>query len=319
MADIGQDIDRAKELLLHNDIVGIPTETVYGLAGNALNEEVILKIYEVKNRPKFDPFIAHTNALEKMEPFIKEIPDRAGILASQFWPGPLTLLLEKKDSIPDLLTSGNDRVAIRIPNHPLILRLLEQLNFPLAAPSANPFGYVSPTTAHHVNTQLGSEISYILDGGECNIGVESTIIGFENEEPIVYRLGGIPIESIEEIIGRVKLKINMSSDPSAPGMLKSHYSPGRKIRIGNIEEHLKQMNSETTGVISFQHRFNVPSENLFILSERGDLLETARNIFKALREMDKPHIKEILVEFVPDHGLGKAVNDRLRRSAVINT
>ena len=317
MAVIGQDIEQAKKLLNHGEVVGIPTETVYGLAGNALNEKAILKIYEVKNRPKFDPLIAHTNSLDKVEKLVKHIPDQAAILAENFWPGPLTLLLDKVDSVPDLLTSGHPRVAVRIPNHPLTLELLSAIDFPLAAPSANPFGYVSPVTAEHVEAQLGERIEYILDGGPCQVGLESTIIGFEDDSAVVYRLGGIPVEEIRKLIGEVQVKVNVSSDPAAPGMLKSHYSPGIQLTIGNISQELKSRDPKSTGIISFSQTYPVPEEHTFVLSHAGDLNEAARNIFKALRKMDNPAISHVLAEFVPDEGLGKAINDRLRRASAV--
>jgi len=315
VAIIGNSIQEAKEWLEKNDVVGIPTETVYGLAGNALREEPILRIFEVKNRPKFDPLIAHTDSVDKIKGLIKQFPDQALMLAERFWPGPLTLLLDKKEIVPDILTSGHDRVAVRIPNHPLSLRLLSEIEFPLAAPSANPFGYVSPISANHVEDQLGDKIPYILDGGESRVGVESTIIGFEKDAPTIYRLGGLEIEEIEKVIGRVEMNINVSSDPSAPGMIKSHYSPGKQMKLGEIAQNLKNVDRNTTGVISFTDHFDVDDRNLFVLSPSGDLREAARNIFKALRKMDQPHIKTILAELVPEKGLGKAINDRLKRAS----
>ena len=296
--------------------MAIPTETVYGLAGNALSEEAILKIYAAKKRPKFNPLIAHTNSLEKVSQLVQAIPPEAQLLADRFWPGPLTILLDKKSNIPDLLTSGLDRVAIRIPNLSLTLILLENLPFPLAAPSANPFGYVSPTRAHHVQDQLGETIPYILDGGSCKIGLESTIVGFEAGEVVIYRLGGTRVEEIEEIVGEVRINVNESSNPAAPGMLKSHYSPGRKLIIGDIGGNLKNLNPETTGVLSFKDSYDVPLQNQVILSKSGDLDEAARNIFSALRQFDRPEIEVILAEYLPKEGLGKAINDRLRRAAV---
>ena len=316
MAEIGKDIARAKHLLENDDVVGIPTETVYGLAGNALNENAILKIYSVKNRPKFDPLIAHTNSLDKVKGMVRDVPEKAAQLAEAFWPGPLTILLNKKPEVPDLLTSGLDRVAVRIPNHPLTLALLAELDFPLAAPSANPFGYVSPTSAQHVQDQLGDKIQYILDGGQCHIGLESTIVGFEGEDVVIYRLGGTRVEAIEDVVGKASIQVNESSNPAAPGMLKSHYSPGRKMIIGDIAENLKGLNLKSTGVLSFHTTHDVPEQNQVVLSRSGDMDEAARNIFAALRKMDQPHIDVILAEFVPQEGLGKAINDRLRRAAV---
>lgn len=316
VAEIGIDIDKAKDLLRAGEVIGIPTETVYGLAGNALDEDAILKIYSVKNRPKFDPLIAHTDSLAKVVKLVKEIPTQAHELANAFWPGPLTILLEKKKIVPDLLTSGLNRVAVRIPDHPLTFQLLSDLEFPLAAPSANPFGYVSPTSAQHVQDQLGEKIPYVLDGGMCQVGLESTIVGFEDDQVVVYRLGGTKVEAIEEVVGKVKIQVNESSNPAAPGMLKSHYSPGRKMILGSIEENLKNLDPKTTGIISFKKSFEVPEQNLAVLSQSGDLDEAARNIFSALRKMDQPHIEVILAEYLPKEGLGKAINDRLRRAAV---
>ncbi|WP_436515545.1 L-threonylcarbamoyladenylate synthase [Ekhidna sp. To15] len=316
MAEIGNDIAKAKTLLCTGEVVAIPTETVYGLAGNALDEKSILKIYTVKNRPKFDPLIAHVDTLEKVENLVHEIPDQAMALAEQFWPGPLTILLSKKAEVPDLLTSGLDRIAVRIPNHPLTQDLLSQLDFPVAAPSANPFGYVSPTSAEHVQNQLGEKIKYILDGGPCRIGLESTIVGFEDGKTVVYRLGGTKVEDIQSIVGKVEIKVNMSSNPAAPGMLKSHYSPGRKMLVGDIEQNLKSLDSANTGVISFSTSHDVPESNMAVLSATGDLDEAARNIFAALRKMDQPHINTVLAEVLPNEGLGRAINDRLKRASV---
>ncbi|RED97047.1 L-threonylcarbamoyladenylate synthase [Marinoscillum furvescens] len=318
MAEIGTNIADAVTLLREGKLVAMPTETVYGLAGNALNEAAILDIFKVKNRPKFDPLIAHTNSLEKVKAIVSHLPYKAQQLAEAFWPGPLTMLLEKKSHIPDLLTSGLPTVAVRIPKHPVALELLGELDFPLAAPSANPFGYVSPTTAHHVDKQLGSKIPYILDGGECSIGIESTIVGFdENEEAIVYRLGGKQIEDIEAVVGSVHIQVNHSSDPMAPGMLKSHYAPGKTLRIGDLENLMAEHSNETYGVISYQRQFeHLDADRQITLSPSGNLDEAARNLFGALRSMDERGVSIILTEKFPDIGLGRAINDRLKRASV---
>ena len=197
MAEIGKDISKAKELLERGELVAIPTETVYGLAGNALNVAAIAKIFATKNRPHFDPLIVHVSHFNSINSFASAIPEKAKQLAQEFLPGPLTLLLKRKKIIPDLVTSGLETVGIRCPNHELTLNLLKELSYPLAAPSANPFGYISPTKASHVNDQLGDKIKYILDGGDCEVGIESTIVGFENDKAIIYRLGGLSIEKIE--------------------------------------------------------------------------------------------------------------------------
>ena len=317
MAVIGTDIDAAAELLRNGKLVAIPTETVYGLAGNALIDDAILEIFKVKRRPKFDPLIAHTDSLDKVKSYVKRIPEVALKLADAFWPGPLTILLEKQEHIPDLLTSGLPAVAVRMPNHPLTTALLKQLDFPLAAPSANPFGYVSPTSAQHVEDQLGTKIPYILDGGQCSIGIESTIIGFdEQEKPIIYRLGGKKIEDIEAVVGKVKLKINHSSDPMAPGMLKSHYAPSKRVIIGKLDMLIERFKNQNFGIISFHKKFNeISEEKQIVLSPSKDLSEAARNLFSALRIMDQKNIDLILTEKFPEEGLGAAINDRLKRAA----
>ncbi len=190
MATIGNDILQAKKLLLEGELVAIPTETVYGLAANALNPEAVTQIFVVKERPSFDPLIVHVASIDQAQQFITAVPEKAIQLARHFWPGPLTLVLPKQSIIPDIVTSGLSTVGIRCPDHDLTRQLLSELPFPLAAPSANPFGYVSPTTAEHVNNQLGHKIKYILDGGPCRIGLESTIVGFENDQAVIYRSPG---------------------------------------------------------------------------------------------------------------------------------
>lgn len=316
MAEIGKDIQKAVDILKAGNVVGIPTETVYGLAGNAFDPKAVTRIFEVKNRPSFDPLIVHTHAIEKVQGFVQSIPEQALLLARIFWPGPLTLLLPRTNAIPDLVTSGLDTVAVRIPNHSLTLELLAKLDFPLAAPSANPFGYVSPTQPAHVNEQLGEKIPYVLDGGHCSVGVESTIVGFDKEQPVIYRLGGIPVEAIEKIIGTVTLQPRSGPKPNAPGMLKSHYAPKKKVIIGNINQLLQKYSSQEVGIISLKNSFpDIPTEQQFILSETGDLGEAARHLFFALRFMDKLSVRYVLTEFVPDTGLGRAINDRLSRAA----
>lgn len=316
MAAIGKDILKAGKLLKSGNIVAIPTETVYGLAGNALRDDIVVKIFKAKNRPAFDPLICHTDSIDKIAQFVQHIPAEVATLAAAFWPGPLTVLLPKKPSIPSLTTSGLDEVAFRIPNHPLTLALLAALDFPLAAPSANPFGYISPTTAKHVQDQLGADIPYILDGGECAVGIESTIVGFPDGRPTIYRLGGKQIEEIEALIGPVQINLNQSSNPSAPGMLKSHYAPKKPVEVGHIPELLEQHRGKSIGIISFvDHYAEVSPGHLRVLSQNGDLNEAARNLFGALRQLDSMPVDIILSETFPDQGLGRAINDRLVRAS----
>lgn len=317
MAEIGSNINKAIALLNSGKLIGMPTETVYGLAGNALNPEAVAAIFSTKNRPSFDPLIVHTHSLDEVKKYVSNLPEKAIILAERLWPGPLTLLLKKNPIIPDLVTSGMDTVAIRIPNKNITLELLQQLEFPLVAPSANPFGYVSPTTAKHVNDQLGEKIDYILDGGPCEVGIESTIIGFDEETPVIYRMGGISKEKIERLIGKVDLQPHSSSNPKAPGMLKSHYSPGKAIILGDVLKLKKEIGqTDRLGAITFSTLIEgIDSEKQIQLSKKEDLNEAAQNLFSALRTLDNKEIDIIIAELVPDHGLGRAINDRLRRAA----
>ena len=311
MATIGKDILKASSLLGQGKLVAIPTETVYGLAANALDTTAVAGIFRAKNRPTFDPLIIHTYSIEKAKEYVTEFPTELEKLAKAYWPGPLTLLLPKKNVIPDLVTSGLFDVAIRIPNHPLTLELLQQLKFPLAAPSANPFGYVSPTKPEHVNKQLGNEVDYILDGGACEVGIESTIVGMENGKVCVYRLGGLTIDQIEKVVGKIELKINSSDNPTSPGQLHSHYAPMKKLVIGNVEELLKQY--ENAGVLSFGDKsYEVYT---YELSRTADLTEAAANLFAGLRALDESKVEIIITEYLPAIGLGIAINDRLTRAA----
>ncbi len=314
MAAIGQDIEIAKHLLQSGEVIGIPTETVYGLAGNALNEDAILKIFKVKNRPFFDPLIVHIPNLGHIEKYVLDLPQKAKLLAENFWPGPLTLLLKKQAIIPDLITSGLETVAIRIPNHSLTLSLLNNLDFPLAAPSANPFGYISPTSAKHVDNQLGNQIPYILNGGDCSVGIESTIVGFEANNAIVYRLGGLSIDAIEKVIGKVKVMTHSSSNPKAPGMIKSHYAPRKPLLIqSSVSSQLEEPNK--VGFLGFQFPHpTIPAQNQLILSPTGNFDEAAKNLFSYLRQLDNLDIDYILTEYLPEEGLGRAINDRIRRA-----
>lgn len=316
MTQIGTDLTTAKQLLERGEVVGIPTETVYGLAANALEPDAVVKIFGVKNRPSFDPLIVHTDSLEKVASFVEDIPAHARLLAERFWPGPLTLLLPKKPLIPDLVTSGLDTVAVRVPNHPLTLELLRALSFPLAAPSANPFGYISPTTARHVADQLGDQVPYILDGGACRVGIESTIIGFTETGPVVYRLGGMALEQIEAVTGPLSVRDHSTSNPKAPGMLSSHYAPRKPFVLKPVEELLARYAPERIGALAFQHISPlIPSENQQFLSPAGDFAEAAKNLFAAMRQLDALDIDVIAAELLPEQGLGRAVNDRLRRAA----
>jgi L-threonylcarbamoyladenylate synthase len=315
MAEIGVDVKKAAVLLSEGKCVAVPTETVYGLAANALHEDAVLQIFRIKERPNFDPLIVHCKNSADAFSYASIVPVMARKLADEFWPGPLTIVLPKNGIIPMRVTSGLDTVGLRVSNHPKLLELLNLLPFPLAAPSANPFGYVSPTSATHVNDSLGEKIDYILDGGECEKGIESTIIGFENEEPVVYRLGSLSLESLEKVTGKLKLKINSSSNPVSPGQVKMHYSPHKKVFLSDYQT-MKGKLKENCGFITFklpivedQSKINI------VLSKSGSFSEAARNLFAALRALDSADCEVIYAEVLPEDELGRAINDRLRRAA----
>lgn len=312
----GTDLARAAALLRAGELVAMPTETVYGLAGNALDAAAVARIFEVKDRPRFDPLIVHVAALEQARALVTHIPPAAQLLADAFMPGPLTLLLPRSGLIPDLVTAGSPLVAVRVPAHPMAQALLALLDFPLAAPSANPFGYISPTTAAHVAQQLGSKIPYILDGGPCTVGIESTIVGFYGEGPVILRKGGISVEAIEAIVGPVAVREHSSSHPEAPGMLKSHYAPRVPLVLGHLPTLLAAHEGRAVGLLSLSdHYAQVPAEWQVQLSPTGDLAEAARQLFAALRYLDGLPISLIVGELVPEEGLGRGINDRLRRAA----
>lgn len=318
MAETGKNIEKAAELLAQGQLVAIPTETVYGLAANALNEKAVLAIFEAKQRPFFDPLIIHVPSIEAAQHYATFSDERLLKLAQAFWPGPLTLLLPKKENVPDLVTSGLKEVAVRVPNHQLTLQLLERTQLPLAAPSANPFGYVSPTQPEHVEKQLGHAVAYILDGNASNVGIESTIVGVEDGRLCVFRLGGLPIEDIEKVSGPVELRVNSSSNPRSPGQLKSHYAPKKPVLLGNVGKLLSSNSNKKVALLSFgKDYFSAPNILVYNLSRTGDLEEAALNLFRFLRQADESDAELVICETLPEEGLGRAINDRLRRAASI--
>ena len=316
MSIISKDISKAVALLEAEEIVAIPTETVYGLAGNIYSEKAVNAIFETKKRPFFNPLIVHIPSIDKLNDIVDYVPKKAKLLAEAFWPGPITLVLKKKSSIPNLITAGKDTVAVRVPNHPLTIELLNLLNFPLAAPSANPFSSISPTTADHVETYFKDTIKMVLDGGACTSGIESTIIGFENDEPIIYRLGSTSLEDIEAVVGNVVIKNKEEVSPDAPGMLERHYAPKTTtILTDTILETLQLYKDKRIGLIMFQSEIDNPNIEVQIaLSKSGSLKESASYLYDVLHQLDKMHLDVIIAEKFPDYGLGKSINDRLTRA-----
>lgn len=313
--EIGKDILAAKAFLDAGETVAIPTETVYGLAGNALNEDAVVKIFKAKDRPQFNPLIIHLPLWRDAEKYIIEMPAAAQELAKYFCPGPITFLLEKNSSISDLITAGNPKVAIRIPAHPLALQLLKQLDYPLAAPSANPFGYVSPTTAQHVLEGLHDKIPYILDGGPCKVGLESTIVDFENGQVIIRRNGGVSKEDIEDALGKkVLLQTAANDHPVAPGQLKSHYATNTPLIVGNIAAEVEKNQGKKLVILQFGTDVKVPDSISLNLSPTANPDEAAKHLFYLMREADALNGDLIIAPYLPNNGLGRAVNDRLQRA-----
>ena len=309
-------IQQAITLLNNDEVIAIPTETVYGLAGNAYSEKAISKIFQLKNRPAFNPLIVHIKSLSYLENVAIDIPDTAIKLAETFFPGALTLVLKKQATIPDSVTAGKETVAVRVPNHPVTLSLLEQLDFPLAAPSANPFGSISPTSTEHVYTYFENKLPLILDGGVCEKGLESTIIGFQNNQPILYRHGSISVEEIESVIGKLKIITKNETSPKAPGMLSKHYAPVTKTFLANdVNELIKKHSGKKIGLLLFDKKItDATNLNQEILSASSNLEQAASNLYSALHRLDKLKLDVIIAEKLPDTGLGKTINDRLERA-----
>lgn len=315
---VGSNITTAANLLTQGKLVAIPTETVYGLAANAFNANAVAHIYTVKKRPQFNPLIIHSNTKQKFIDWGILFNNDALKLAEAFMPGPLTLVLPTSASIPDIVTAGHHAVAVRIPNHPLTLSLLATLNFPVAAPSANPSGYVSPTTAQHVLAQLENDVDYILDGGPCGVGLESTIISLVEPTPKLLRYGGLAIEQIEAVLQKKLNKdaIINNDNPLAPGMLSKHYATKTPLVIGQISDYLNQFKPTEIGAICFTQKSNlIPLKQQIVLASDGNLETAAANLFSAMRQADTFNVKIIIAEPMPYVGLGYAINDRLKRAA----
>lgn len=317
---LGTDVRHAAALLRRGKLVAFPTETVYGLGADAFDVRAVARIFEVKDRPRFDPLIVHVADVSWLERLATDVPDAARRLAERFWPGPLTLVLPKTHAVPDLVTAGLPTVAIRVPDHPMALDLLRTIDLPVAAPSANPFGQISPTRAEHVAEQLGNKIDYILDGGACRVGVESTVLQLTGNGPLLLRPGGLPVEEIEPLIGPIAAlrspEATTTEGRPSPGMLSRHYAPRTPLVIASVAA--PPPSGQRTGLLAFEP----PSEPLVanfaaveVLSAAGDLAEAAANFFGALRRLDAQPLDLIMATPFPERGLGRALNDRLRRAA----
>ncbi len=298
-------LDQAIALIQGGEIVAIPTETVYGLAANALDPNAVAKIFAKKQRPTFHPLILHEASAEKAFSHVKDVPEEARQLARMFWPGPLTLVLEKADHVPLIVTGGMSTLGIRVPRHPLTLELIARAGVPVAAPSANAFGKVSPTTAAHVAESLDVPV---LDGGACGVGLESTILGWTGNHFRLLRLGGLSVEAIEQVVGEIEKPSHQKS--IAPGMLKSHYQPTTRLKF---REPGHRPTGPGIGLLTLCGR-EAGFEKIVELSPSGDLEEAAAKFFDVLRSLDKSGLQEIWADLMPDSGLGRAINDRLTRA-----
>lgn len=311
---IGKDIDLAAQLLSTEKPVGIPTETVYGLAANMFSESAVKKIFEVKQRPAINPLIVHTPDIDRLTEIVSEVPIEASVLLKAFAPGPITLLLPKRKIVSDLVTSGLPNVAIRIPDHTLTFELLNKLEFPLVAPSANPYTYISPTNAEHVKTMLNGKIPYVLDGGACRRGLESTIIGFPKGAPTLYRMGAISIEEIEVEIGKVQIAITEKA--IAPGMHLKHYSPNTRLIVSdNVEQDIATYCNNKVGLITYnQYSEHLAYDDQIILCEHDDFKTAAKKLYAAMHAMDSKGYDLIIANKFPETGIGLSMNDRLNRA-----
>lgn len=310
-----EELTRAAAIIRNGGTVAFPTETVYGLGANALDAAAAAKIFAAKERPSFDPLIVHIHEMSQLALLTTKLPENAQLLVDRFWPGPLTIVVPKRKVVPDIVTAGLPNVGIRMPNHPVALALLREAGVPVAAPSANKFGCISPTCADHVRSQLGDSIDAILDGGSCSVGIESTIVSFAHEKPLLLRPGGLAAESIENIIGKLSRPDANSLTSASPGRALRHYAPYTPMHLGVDAAEIPGLRR---GLLLFGRQ---PPEitrhytAVEVLSEEGDLNEAACNLFAAMRRLDALKLDIIETTAIPMHGLGLAINDRLSRAS----
>jgi len=305
-------IGRAVAALKKGEVVAFPTETVYGLGADAFNSIGVARIFEMKKRPRFDPLIIHIGHKEWLPSLTKDVPAQAQRLIDRFWPGPLTIILEKKSIIPDIVTAGLPTVAIRMPSHPVALNLINDLERPVAAPSANPFGYMSPTTASHVARMFQGRLSLVLDGGACRFGLESTIVAIKDQQVFVRRYGAVSLEELRALLGEVREK-GKNETIDSPGQLPYHYAPHAPLTIIRTVEEVK---TSTSSLLLFRSPLKMPAlRHVRILSQTGDLREAAANFFSYLIDLDREDVDMIYAEQMPEIGLGRAMMERLKKAA----
>lgn len=315
---ISTDIQKAALLLKEGKLVAIPTETVYGLAANMWNEEAIQKVFTTKNRPLTNPLIVHIGSISQLETLVEQVPNEIYALIKHFWPGPLTVLLPKKDSISNTITAGSSLVAVRMPNHPVALKLLQETGFPLVAPSANPANKVSPTSAKHVEKYFKTSIDMILDGGNCEKGIESTIVSWNGEKIVIHREGSLSREAIHEALGSACTISKNTDTITAPGQFSKHYAPSKPLFLcGKIENHAEVFDQyNSVGIITYNHIPKLFKGSFVRVLAPNDSLQVAmKNLYQTLHEMEDLPIDCILCEWMPNEKEGKGINDRLRRAA----
>ncbi|MDH7483736.1 MAG: L-threonylcarbamoyladenylate synthase [Spirochaetales bacterium] len=327
-----EDLARAAQALREGKLVAIPTETVYGLGANAFDETALARIFEVKARPTFDPLIVHIASIDDLAKVAARVPPQARKLAEALWPGPLTIILPKRAEVPDLVTSGLHTVAVRFPRNDIARRIIALSGTVVAAPSANPFGYISPTTAQHVVSMLGDKVDFIVDGGACDVGVESTVIDMTGEIPTIVRPGGMTVETIEQVIGPVRIVQKTSGPVVSPGQTLSHYAPRTPLYLFE-EESLpraalalfrdagqQELPHPSVALVFDRIRAReLDAYHVFdaveVLSPSRTMREAAARLFSLLHEFDARGYAAIFVEKVPEEGLGRAINDRLFRAS----
>jgi L-threonylcarbamoyladenylate synthase len=311
-----ESIQQAAAEIRTGGLVAFPTETVYGLGANAFDARAVARVFEVKRRPSFDPLIVHIPGVHALQGLVARTDERVVALARAFWPGPLTVVLPKTERIPDVVTAGLPSVAVRVPDHPVALHLLQAAGVPVAAPSANPFAYVSPTRAEHVWEQLGQQVAWILDGGPCRVGLESTVLSLLEPTPVILRPGFVDAAALQQVVGPVEVQAATQARPQAPGQLERHYATRTPVQIVESASSAHLRSGERAGLISFRA---VEQPQRFVaataLSPGGDLIEAASRLFGALRAMDALKLDCIYAEAVPESGIGIAIMDRLRRCA----
>ena len=319
-----QNIDDAADRLRAGQVVAFGTETVYGLGANAFDERAVARVFELKGRPRFDPLIVHVEDASRVEQLVTVFPAAARMLAEAFWPGPLTLVLPKRDAVPDLVTSGLSTVAVRVPGHPMARAMIEASATAIAAPSANRFGGVSPTTAQHVRDEFGDAVP-VLDGGPCETGVESTVVAFEQDgSATVLRLGGVTVEAMREVIDEVAIAEKRAHDsgpaPASPGMLDKHYAPRTPMELVDLIDpaSIDADEAARVGLLLYLDRGESLADHfgaVEVLTPKADPAEAAANLFGAVRRLDASGVERILAERAPAQSLGLAINDRLTRAA----